>query len=869
LHRLNFYLPKHKLASKYNNFADALHLSKSNRERGLNFDECVAFLEELKQQLWPVRPLDRFWFDLFGANEKVAAPTFLEKFFHETQGEKELTLCGMINIFKDLYNSKNLIRQSLFVEEEIATNESENNELDQIDKDMLESYISHRCNNLFDPCKKIFKQDSMSKPLSHYWINSSHNTYLTGDQLASDSSAQMYMDALYKGCRCVEIDVWDGQEDSSQNPVPVVLHGHTLTKKIDFSEVIKTIKVFLNFNPDSYPVILSLENHCSIPYQEAMAETLVNVFGDVLFTPNESDLNGLLPSPESLKGMVVIKGKRPRDESEFNYSYKDEGDDNRHILGENTEKPKIEVKVSPMLAQLTLLNGTKFKSFDESIHNPCYYMHSMDEAKIEKMQKKHKEDMVVYNKNHLTRTYPGGLRIGSTNYNPVSAWSMGCQIVALNFQSPGDPLFINDGFFRQNGNCGYVMKEKEVLDGTFHNSHKNLTMELTIEVISCSFLPKPEGKKEGECIDPYVEVKIYEVDEIEGKEISKGYKTKTIQDNGFFPVWDKEVFKFSIQNSCVAMLVCTIWDKDIGNDDFIASAAIPVSCLRQGYRNVRIRDANNTNFGPFDFASLFVKVDMEQADTASVSSGPLDSSAGDEFRLEAGDSSSTKEGAVFVPAAASGIGGEGAVAMSGMSSSSMVGVDLTRSPGNVENSAGATNVSGCTGGSGGDALSIFGDISTASNAFGSEGGSTLSVGSTDDGAGGGVCESAGATSGDDTGGSPFISSGSLDSGVLGEANLETRVLSTSTGSAVVAGASESSSEVAGAAAMSSGSSFFVPKGDLTLLPGNRETSVAAVSGSGGKLSNLSDINTATNDGSSMIVASGVGAMTSSVEGEGN
>ena len=64
----------------------------------------------------------------------------------------------------------------------------------------------------------------------------------------------------------------------------------------------------------------------------------------------------------------------------------------------------------------------------------------------------------MYNVQHLTRTYPAGLRVDSSNYNPILAWAVGCQLVALNFQTPDAPLVLNDGRFRENQQCGYVLK---------------------------------------------------------------------------------------------------------------------------------------------------------------------------------------------------------------------------------------------------------------------------------------------------------------------------------------------------------------------------------------------------------------------------
>uniref|UniRef100_A0A3Q2PNJ1 Phosphoinositide phospholipase C n=1 Tax=Fundulus heteroclitus TaxID=8078 RepID=A0A3Q2PNJ1_FUNHE len=178
---------------------------------------------------------------------------------------------------------------------------SENQKQGVLGIDGFTNYMRSPAGDIFNPEHYNVNQD-MTQPLCNYFIASSHNTYLMGDQLMSQSRVDMYAWVLQAGCRCVEVDCWDGQDGE-----PIVHHGYTLTSKILFKDVIETINKYA-FIKNDYPVILSIENHCSVPQQKKMAQYLVEILGDKLDVSSvKAEESSRLPSPESLRGKILVK----------------------------------------------------------------------------------------------------------------------------------------------------------------------------------------------------------------------------------------------------------------------------------------------------------------------------------------------------------------------------------------------------------------------------------------------------------------------------------------------------------------------------------------------------------------------------------
>jgi phosphatidylinositol phospholipase C delta len=68
------------------------------------------------------------------------------------------------------------------------------------------------------------------------------------------------------------------------------------------------------FEASPYPLIISLENHCSLNQQVMMAELIEKYLGKYLIDPSSVPPGPLksLPSPAELKHKILIKGKAVR-----------------------------------------------------------------------------------------------------------------------------------------------------------------------------------------------------------------------------------------------------------------------------------------------------------------------------------------------------------------------------------------------------------------------------------------------------------------------------------------------------------------------------------------------------------------------------
>ncbi|KAH3760283.1 phosphoinositide-specific phospholipase C [Pelomyxa schiedti] len=471
----------------------------------------------------------------------------------------------------------------------------------------FEAFLTSPQNDVFNPLLSQSHQD-MSKPLSQYWIASSHNTYILGDQLRGRASVEAYIKCLKKGCKCIEIDVWDGEDGN-----PIVTHGHTLMKPIKFENVIKVVNEYAFF-VSQYPVTLSLEIHTSTEQQVKMAEILRGVLGDKIGL-RPASLGEALPSPGDLLNKILIKGrvlppdealakiaenKKKAEEEERKAKSGSSKGDKKAPKGD--KKAKKSHALAPELSNVTFFKSGSIPDLEAAI-TTCspYDMCSFSELKVAKLTTSMPDTVLRFTHQHLLRTYPKGTRVNSSNYDPIPCWNLGANFVALNYQTSSEPMWLNTAKFRENSTAGYLLKPlymRETMGFTPQTPLKTTRFtNLVVRVLSARQLPKYSGSAKGEVIDPFVVLSICGVPQDSAEK-----KTKTIMNNGFSPSWE-ETFEFPLTAPELDILLIKVEDWDqVGRPNKVAHYAVPVHCIRPGYRCVPLFDNTDT---PTPLSNLF------------------------------------------------------------------------------------------------------------------------------------------------------------------------------------------------------------------------------------------------------------------------
>jgi len=182
----------------------------------------------------------------------------------------------------------------------------------------------------------------------------------------------------------------------------------------------------------------------------------------------------------------------------------------------------------------------------------------------------------------MSRIYPKGMRVDSSNYNPLPYWYCGCQIIALNYQTPDVFLRLNEGKFQKNSRTGYVLKPDclRMIDNqpvTWLGALSPSTKVLYLRIIS-GWRLVPKKKKNSNTV--FVRVSLYTALDVIVKD------TQIVNDNLHNPYFDTE-FAFDIIHEEIDMIMFEVFDK---KENLLFYYSIPVDCMRTGYRTIPLKD---------------------------------------------------------------------------------------------------------------------------------------------------------------------------------------------------------------------------------------------------------------------------------------
>ncbi|CAN7067298.1 unnamed protein product [Brassica rapa subsp. trilocularis] len=533
-----------------------------------------------------------------GGNHMTAEQ--LCRFLVQVQGETEVLVSDAEKIIERITNERHHITKFL----------RHSLNLDDFFSFLFSDDLNH-------PVVSKVHQD-MASPLSHYFIYTSHNSYLTGNQINSECSDVPLIKALKRGVRALELDLWP---NSTKDGI-LVRHGWAWTPPVELIKCLRSIKDYA-FSASAYPVILTLEDHLTPDLQAKAAEMMKEIFMDMVYFSESGDLKDF-PSPEDLKYKVVISTKLPKGtlekekDSESDVSGKTSSEDvsaddekvEETSEAKNEEEGTSEAKEekdggsdkeSSKMDLLTysrmilIPSGNARNGLKEALtfDNGGIRRLSLREQNFKKATEMYGTQVIEFTQKNLLRIYPKATRVTSSNYKPFSGWMYGAQMVAFNMQGYGRALWMMHGMFRSNGGCGYVKKPDFMMnkgpDGEVFDPKAKLPIKTTMRVKVYMGKGWDSGFQRA-CFNTWSSPNFYTRVGITGVRGDRVMKKTKKEENTWEPFWDEE-FEFQLTVPELALLRVEVHDYNMPEkDDFSGQTCLPVAELRQGIRSVPLYD---------------------------------------------------------------------------------------------------------------------------------------------------------------------------------------------------------------------------------------------------------------------------------------
>jgi len=430
-----------------------------------------------------------------------------------------------------------------------------------------------------------------SHPIEHYFISSSHNTYLLGRQLIGRSSSTVYSHVLTHGARCIEIDVWPSSKGL------VVTHGYTLSKSVPFAEVCEAISGAVS--DEDWPVMVSLECHVGVPDQPGMVQIMEQAWGNKLVRHQVAGLDVERVTPLALRGKIIllVEYYPPKDgsdeteeqaETPSSPSSEDSEEWHSHVLstldiekGDRSVKEKISDTLAALGPYARSMKPKKNWLVSETPY-PVPILINISESSIDSLPPQSQPLLVSHAQEHLRRVYPKGTRVASGNQDPVKQWRNGSHIACLNWQKYDDGMQMNEAMFV--GTPGWVLKPAHMLG--LGDAPTPQEMKIIGKVVGVSALPCPNDTLH---FSSYVRVELMHTKSTHQWK-SKSIKAKAASKEAGIDIMWNQRFEFQYEYDELAFIRLLFQEDELGRDDKLAVFCAKLDHIQQGWRLVRLLD---------------------------------------------------------------------------------------------------------------------------------------------------------------------------------------------------------------------------------------------------------------------------------------